>query len=74
MRLCILLQYIELHNENIFLRIFMATDLGKNEIISETQPFKEKFSHHIETSQLIYRGNQITGFYMIEKLIFKVLK
>ena len=30
-------------------------------------------SHHIETSQLIYRANQLTGFYMMGTLVVKVL-
>ena len=29
--------------------------------------------HHIETSQLIYFGNQLTGFYMMETLAFNEL-
>ena len=30
--------------------------------------FLTKFSHHIETSQLICRANQLTGFYTMGKL------
>ena len=30
-------------------------------------------SLHIETSQLIFRTNQLTGFYMMEKLVVKRL-
>ena len=28
-------------------------------------PLTTSVHHHIETSQLIWRGNQLTGFYMI---------
>ena len=32
-----------------------------------------QFSNHIETSQLICRANQLTGFYMMETLVIKGL-
>ena len=35
--------------------------------------FNEQFSHHIETSLLICRANQLTVFYMIGALVFKEL-
>ena len=31
-------------------------------------------SYHIETSQLIFRANQLIGFYMIGTLVVKDLK
>ena len=30
--------------------------------------------HHIETIQLIYSANQLTGFYMMGAMAFKVLR
>ena len=35
--------------------------------------FNNQCSHHIETSQLICRANQQTGFYMIGTLVIKGL-
>ena len=35
--------------------------------------FNDQCSHHIETSQLICRRNQLTGFYMMETLVVKRL-
>ena len=37
------------------------------------KPFNDQCSHHIETSQLICRGNQLTGFYMMRTLVVKML-
>ena len=37
-------------------------------------PFNDQWLFHIETSQLICRENQYTGFYMREELIIKGLK
>ena len=34
---------------------------------------QDQCSHHIETSQLICRANQLTGFYMMGTLVVKVL-
>ena len=34
---------------------------------------KRQNCHHIETSQLICSGNQLTGFYMMVTLAFNVL-
>ena len=39
-----------------------------------TQPFNDQCSHHIKTSQLICRINQLTGFYMMGTLFVKRLK
>ena len=36
-------------------------------------PFNDQCSHHIETSQLICRTNQLAGFYMIGTLVIKGL-
>ena len=33
----------------------------------------DQCSYHIETSQLIYRANQLTGFYVIRTLVVKKL-
>ena len=33
----------------------------------------DQCSHHIETSQLIFRANQLTGFYVMGKLVAKAL-
>ena len=38
------------------------------------QPFNDQCSCHIETNQLIYRANQLTGFYMMGTLIVKRLR
>ena len=35
--------------------------------------FNDQCSHHIETSQLICRANQLTGFYMMGTLVVKGL-
>ena len=37
-------------------------------------PFKDQCSHHIETSHLICRANQLTGFYAMGTLVVKGLK
>ena len=37
-------------------------------------PFNDQCSHHIETSQLICRANQVTGFYMMRTLVVKWFK
>ena len=37
------------------------------------QPFNDQCSHHIATSQLIYRANQLPGFYMMGTLVVKGL-
>ena len=44
------------------MKIFMVMDLSENGLILETQPFKDEYSHDIETSQLICRGNRFAGF------------
>ena len=44
------------------MEIFMVMDLSENGLILVTRPFKDLFSHDIETSQLICRGNRFTGF------------
>ena len=31
-------------------------------------PINEEYSHHIETNRLIFRANQLNGFYMIKRL------
>ena len=36
-------------------------------------PFSDQCSHHIETSQLICRANQLTGFHMMGTLVAKGL-
>ena len=36
-------------------------------------PFKDQCSNHEETSQLICRPNQLTGFYMMGTLVVKWL-
>ena len=36
--------------------------------------FNDQYSYHIETSQLIYRANYLTGFYMMGTLVDKGLK
>ena len=33
-------------------------------------PLKTKIFHHIETRKLIYRTNQLTGFYMMGTMVF----
>ena len=35
------------------------------------EPFNNQCPHHIETSQLICRANQLTGFYMMGTLVVK---
>ena len=37
-------------------------------------PFNYHCFHHIETSQLVYRANQLTGFYMMGTLVVKRLR
>ena len=37
------------------------------------QPSNDKYSRHTETSLLICRANQVTGFYMMRKLVVKRL-
>ena len=39
-------------------------------LISFYNPWKHQCSHHIETSQLNCRANQLTGFYMMGTLMF----
>ena len=41
--------------------------------ISKAQLIKRQICHHIETSQLIYPANQLTGFYMMTTLAFNGL-
>ena len=36
--------------------------------------FKRQSCHHIETSQLVCRANQLTGFYMMATLAFNELR
>ena len=36
-------------------------------------PFNDQCSHHLETSQLIFSANQLTGFYTMGKLVVKGL-
>ena len=31
-------------------------------------PLKTNVPHHIETSQLVCKGNQLTGFYIMENI------
>ena len=38
------------------------------------QPSNNQCFHHIETSQLICRANQLTGFYIMGAMIVKGLK
>ena len=37
-------------------------------------PLNDQCSHHIETSQLICRANQLTGFYIMGTLVVKGIK
>ena len=58
-------------NNFIWLRfIFIHSSL----FIQKLYPFNDQCSHHTETSQLICRANQLTGFYMIGTLVVKGLK
>ena len=43
-------------------------DLGRT---AHGLTFNDQCSHHIETSQLICRANQLTGFYMMGTLVVK---
>ena len=36
-------------------------------------PFNDQYLQHTETSQLIYRANQLTGFYTMGTLVVKGL-
>ena len=38
-----------------------------------TSPFNDQCFHHIETSHLICRANQLTGFYVMGTLVGKGL-
>ena len=40
-----------------------------NQVVSSR--FNYQYSHHIETSQLICSGNQMTCFYMMQTLVIK---
>ena len=39
-------------------------DMERDQSHEMVNPFTTKVPHHIETSQLIYDTNQLTGFYM----------
>ena len=52
-----------------FLKILLPFDFS-----AEFLTFNDQCSHHIETSQLICRANQLTGFYMMKTLVVKRLK
>ena len=52
-----------------FLKILLPFDFS-----AEFLTFNDQCSHHIETSQLICRVNQLTGFYMMRTLVAKRLK
>ena len=52
----------------------MPNLLKKNLLIPiVSQPFNAQKSHHIETSQMICSGNQLTVFYMMGTLVVKSL-
>ena len=40
---------------------------------TKIEPINKQCSYHIETSQLIYNSNQLTGFYMIGTLVVNEL-
>ena len=42
--------------------------------MSNLSIIKRQSWHHIETSQLICRANQLTGFYMMATLVFNKLR
>ena len=50
----------------------MISDLSINVIVAN-EPFNDQCSHHIESSQMIFRANQLTGFYMMGTLVVKGL-
>ena len=39
----------------------------------QCEPFNDQCSHNIETSQMIFSANQLTGFYMVGTLVVKGL-
>ena len=45
-----------------------------NHLLLKVNPFNGQCSSHIETSQLICRANQLTGFYVRGTLAVKRLK
>ena len=53
-----------------------ANKIEKKQEIRKLQchkPFNDQCSYHIETSQLICRANQLTGFYMMGTLVVEGL-
>ena len=60
----------------MFLQVYKIEVLTKNSIFPESclKPFSNQSSHHIETSQLTCKANELTGCYMMGKLAVKWLR
>ena len=56
------------------LSIFLLSHCVYNCIHDINEPYSDQFSHHIETSQLICRASQLTGFYIMGILVVKGLR
>ena len=54
---------------DICLFAFNAQELSGKGPSLNGYPIYHQCSYHIETSQLIYSANQMTGFYMMRKLV-----
>ena len=46
----------------------LNNDYLKTLYFSLAKPLMSSVSHHMESSQLIFTANQLTGFYMMEKI------
>ena len=51
----------------------MILSTHEKDYLGATLNFNDQSSHHIETSQLIYIANKLTGFYMAGTLVVKRL-
>ena len=61
---------------NLFFDVLTLTReyiLGEKSFCFVIEPFNDQCSHHIETSHLIWRTNQLTCFYMMGTLVVKGL-
>ena len=71
--LLIYLHLHELHDVNT-LRSILFCSVYCSQVLKFFQPFNDQLSPHLGTSQLVYRANQLIGYFMMGTLALKWLK
>ena len=72
--LLIYLHLPELHDVNTLRSILFCSVYCGQVLKLQFQPFNDQLSPHLGTSQLVYRANQLIGYFMMGALALKWLK